>query len=232
MCECPNCDYTGTAVGIGQHWRHSPTHRPAITDRQHEMIVGGLMGDLALDRTGSTPNIQTEMTSPNYLAYLDDEFGVLGSGVSARNTAEQQAARNRRNGYSDNAKAEDYEDVYRWTTKVHPELDKYSSWYDSGKKVWPADIELTPVVLKHWYCQDGYHADRKTSSSINLAMYNEREHTDKVDEYFAEAGLPTPSNYSTSEHSCSASFTVEDSKELWEYMGEPLPDFEYKWPSE
>jgi len=66
-------------------------------------------------------------------------------------------------------------------------------------------------------------------------MANEIENTEKVGQMFENVGLPSPSNYNISERkdgseTCNAQFTVDQSKELWEYMGEPLPDFEYKWP--
>jgi len=68
-------------------------------------------------------------------------------------------------------------------------------------------------------------------------MSNEIENTNKVSEYFSNIGLPKPSNYSISKRNsvtknCNAVWTVEDSQKLFDYMGEPLPDFEYKWPEE
>jgi len=63
-------------------------------------------------------------------------------------------------------------------------------------------------------------------------MANEVNNTDKVNQLFENAGLLSPSNYDISENNCIAEFTVDQSKELWQYMGEPLPDFEYKWPEE
>jgi len=101
--------------------------------------------------------------------------------------------------------------------------------------VWPEDIELTPTVLKHWYCGDGHWHNSEANNCISIAMANEISNTNKIDEIFRNVGIQAPSNYSSSERkggsfTCNADFTVEQSKELWEYMGKPLPDFEYKWP--
>jgi hypothetical protein len=46
-----------------------------------------------------------------------------------------------------------------------------------------------------------------------------------------------PSNYNETERedysslNCGATFTKEQSNELFEYMGSPLPDFGYKFPN-
>jgi len=98
--------------------------------------------------------------------------------------------------------------------------------------VWPEKIELTPTVLKHWYCGDGNWNNGSCNNSIQISMANEKENTDKITQMFINVGLPAPSNYNISGKRCAAQFTVEQSKELWEYMGEPLPDFEYKWPEQ
>ena len=34
-----------------------------------------------------------------------------------------------------------------------------------------------------------------------------------------------------SRRGCNARWTVDESKELFDYMGDPLPGFEYKWPN-
>jgi len=195
------------------------------------------MGDGCIHTGSKNPYLLVKMISPNYLEYVADKFGVLGSDVSLKHTEAESARRNRDSGFSPNAKAENYSDKYKWQSICHPELQEFADWYSSGEKVWPDDIELTPTVLKHWYCGDGYWNNSGTNNRIKIAMANEIDNTDKVDQMFRNIGLPVPSNYAISERNngskkCDAEFTVEQSKELWEYMGEPLPDFEYKWPCE
>jgi len=216
---------------IGQHWsQNSSCSHPSFTNYQKEIITGLLMGDGSINNCGKNPYIRVGVISPNYLEYVSDQFGVLGGEVCLRQTAEESAKHDRDRGFSPNAKKENYSDVYFWQSMCHPELQKFADWYSSGKKVWPADIELTPTVLKHWYCGDGYWDNNHYNNHIRIAMANEIDNTDKVDQMFRNVGLPVPSNYAISESNCVATFTVEQSKELWKYMGEPLPDFEYKWP--
>lgn len=232
---CPACG--NKYKKLGNHWAENPEHRPDLTDRQCEIIVGLMMGDGCLDRCNVEPRLMVNMITPEYLHYIDDIFGCLGTGVSFGMTAKDAAAMNRESGFRPGAKEENYSDIYRWWSRTHPELNEFN-WYsgESGKKVWPEDINLTPTVLKHWYAGDGYRRTSDKNGVISVAMSNEAKNTEKVTKYFENAGLPLPSNYTNSERNngktkCDASFTVEDSKELWEYMGDPLPGFEYKWPN-
>jgi len=226
------CSQCGTEYQIiASHWSRGSCEYPSFTDHQREIITGLLMGDGSINRRNNkNPRIQCNMISPNYLKYIDGEFGVFGNGVSLAKTAEENAKHSRNSGFRPNAKKENYSDVYRWQSMSHPELQKFADWYSTGKKVWPSDIELTPTVLKHWYCGDGHWNNSETNNYIVISMANEVENTDKVNKMFENVGLPSPNNYNTSGIKCDAVFTAEQSKELWEYMGEPLPDFEYKWP--
>lgn len=204
---------------------------PSFSKHQREIITGLLMGDGSLCvYKNQNPCIQSNMISQNYLEYVDKQFGIFGRGVSLYMTAEESAKQDIDSGFNSNACEENYHDVYRWASMSHPELKEFAEWYSSGEKEWPTDIELTPTVLKHWYCGDGHWNNGGRNNAIEIAMFNEIENTKKVSKMFDCAGLPTPNNYRTSKTKCDAQFTVEQSEELWDYMGEPLPDFEYKWP--
>lgn len=222
---------------IANHWsQSSDCSHPSFTDHQREIITGLLMGDGHISRKDSpNPRVQCNMISENYLQYIDEKFGVFGNGVYLGRTAEESAKQVRERGFNPDAEAADYSDAYMWRSMSHPELQEFSDWYSTGEKVWPKHIELTPTVLKHWYCGDGNWNNSGTNNNIRISMSNEVENTDKVDQLFEAAGLPSPSNYNISERKaggkrCDAVFTVDQSQKLCQYMGEPLPDFEYKWP--
>lgn len=234
MEDCPVCGESYKK--LGSHWNYNSDHRPTLSSHQKEIVTGLLMGDGCLNRSSTNPRLKVEMISPNYLKYLDDIFGCLSTGVSLTMTAKESAKHNRDSGFSPNANSENYSDKYIWNTRCHPELYQFN-WYKTGEKVFPDDIELTPTVLKHWYCGDGHWDNTGQNSHISICMLNEVENTDKVDQYFRNVGLPEPSNYNirydkSGNIDCDAQFTKKQSRELWEYMGEPLPDFEYKWPEE
>jgi len=231
--ECPQCGENFELVG--SHWSQSSTcDYPRLTQKQREITVGLLMGDGNVDQKGGyNPRIRSEMASKDYLKYIDSQFGILGVGVSLSSTAEESCKQRQDRGF--NAQPENYSDVYIWRSRHHPEFKQFAEWYSSGKKVWPEDIELTPTVLKHWYCGDGSWDDSGSHSRIQIAMSNEVENTQKVDEIFEKSSLPSPSNYNIYDRNdrkkdCTAQFTKEQSEELWKYMGKPLPSFQYKWP--
>jgi len=216
---------------IGQHWVQSNScSHPKFTTHQREIITGILMGDGCLDRGNKNPYLIVEMISPDYLSHIQQQFSSFGTGVKLLRTAKEGAKKNRNSGFHPNAREENYSDVYRWRSRSHPELHKFAEWYSTGKKVWPANIKLTPTVLKHWYCGDGSWDNSARNNRITIAMNNEVNNINKIEQMFENVGLPSPNNWDINTNSCKAVFSVEQSEELWEYMGKPLPDFEYKWP--
>jgi len=234
MVKCPECGEEYKS--LGNHWSWNLSHRPELTQKQLEVTKGLLMGDGSINNSGKNYRLETIMVSQNYLKYLDNVFGCLGTGVSLYKTAAKNAKENRNSGFSSSAKEQNYSDLYQWRTRKHPRFNQFYDWYSSGEKVWPKDIELTQTVLKHWYVGDGDYDNSGKNDYMRITMSNETENIGKVSQYFTNAGLPKPSNYSIRENDytgyCRAKWTVEDSYELWDYMGEPLPDFEYKWPEE
>jgi len=233
---CPKCNKN--YKNLGMHWSHRPKHRPYFTQQQKEIITGLMMGDGWISRgeNRKNPVIRCNMTSKKYLKYIDKVFGCFSTGVSLKRTAKENMRHNKDNNvFITNGNVEDYSNLYSWNSRSHPELKKWKEWYSTGEKIWPKDIKLTPTVLKHWYCGDGHWDNKNSKNRIVIAMSNEIDNTKKVSQMFESVGLPSPSNYNVSERKdgskgCKAEWTVDQSEELWEYMGEPLPDFYYKWP--
>lgn len=231
---CPECGEVYKR--IAQHWAYNESHRPELTERQLDIATGVLMGDGCIkvdSRKGHYANFQIEMITKPYLEWLSDIFGVLSRGVRLKRTAEQHVERNIAREFDENASLDTYNDSYCLETTTHPRFSELRNWYEDGEKTFPYNIELNPTVLKHWYVCDGsLHQGR----DIKIAMSNERGNGEKIERYFSEQSLPTPR---WEEHgrkggsggiNYRARWTKEESLELFEYMGEPLPGFEYKWP--
>jgi len=182
--ECSQCGRE--FKGIGNHWQmSSQCDYPPLTQKQREVAVGFMMGDGCIDKKDeNNPSIQTKMITNKYLEHIDKIFGILGTGVRLMLTAEESAQRNRDNGFRPDAQAENYSDVYGWRSRNHPEFEEFVEWYSEGKKVWPENIELTPTVLKHWYCGDGHWNNSSSHNRIQISMSNELENTGKVDKMF------------------------------------------------
>lgn len=228
LCEQCNTEYER----IGTHWGAGDCSFPSLSDYQTDIITGLLMGDGYINRRDKNPWLHVNMTNERYLQELDGIFGPVSSGVSLSKSAEQSASDSRKYGVDSSASEENYSNLYTWYTIHHPDLKQFSEWYSSGKKVWPENITLTPTVLKHWYVCDGNWHNTRSHNYMRISMSNEAGNWEKVNSYFSDAGLPTPSNYDTYSDVVNAEFTVEESKQLWRYMGEPPPGFEHKWPDQ
>lgn len=236
--KCPTCsDYFKS---IGHHWRRTTECEIDISNNQHKVITGLVMGDGCIqNRGGGRPYLVVGMITPEYLEYLNSSiFPKIGLGVKFHCSAEQ-SAKNALNLPGATGNPENYNDMYSFRTLSHSEFNEYGLWYSSGKKVWPSNIEMTPTTLKHWYCCDGYirnNQKENKSAYLGISMSNEIKNKDKVSRIFKKSGLPEP-RYDTAKRKngtikCDANFTVDQSKQLFEYMGKPLPGFEYKWPEQ
>jgi len=232
--ECETCG--NKYQKIGRHWHNNKRHAPSLTDKQKDIITGVVMSDGHVFKNGKNARLEVNNTNKEYLEYLKEVFGVMASDISVKRTAKESVAEHKKRNFAKNPKEENYKDIYHWRTTTHYKLNKWHKWYKSGKKVWPDDIKLTPVVLKHWYVGDGHYDTAASHNRIKLSMGNEVENTEKVTNYFKSKGLPAPSNYNISKRkntegkSCVAVFTKSSSKKLFKYMGESVNGFEYKWP--
>lgn len=224
---CESCNTDKEYENIGTHWYYSPSHRPEITETQHEIITGLVMGDGCVEKRGDNSNLRVSMINKKYLDYLDNLFGPLSQGVSKSKTIEQAAE----DSIVENADPENYNEVYEFRTTVHPELNRYNEWYESGKKVWNLE-QITPTILKHFYVCDG---SLNQKGSITIAMSNEIDRRDEFEHLIEEAGIPSPSNWNIYERKvyggkhCKAQWTKEQTKLLFEYMGDAPTGFERKW---
>ncbi|EMA09959.1 LAGLIDADG DNA endonuclease family protein [Haloarcula vallismortis] len=190
------------------------------------MLRGLLMGDASVfDSGGRYPAFQLEMANREFLAYLSEEFGVLCRDVKSHRSAAEAARHSRENGANEDASAEDYSDTFSFNLRSHPGLEEFFQWYDSGEKVFPSDLELTPVVLKMWYVCDGSvkWGNSVSKGSMRIGVGNELENKSKLFSYFD--GLDVSPRLS----GWNLYFDHSDSVKLLEYIGSPLPGFGYKW---
>lgn len=229
--NCPSCN---KEVSLGHHWAQSNCDYPDLSKQQSDALTGALMGDgTVINYSHAHPSLKVVSTTQEYLEYLDNLLGPMSTGVRKKMTAKESAKEARDSGFDVSADEKSYSDVYVWTTRSSPKLSVFLDWYDNTKgKIWPESITLSPEVLKNWYCCDGNY---KNKSYIRISLSNEKNEKRKVENYFKKANIPLPSRWETSkkkEYSdrCSICWTVSQSNKLFDYMGEPLPGFEYKWP--
>jgi len=226
---CNQCDNEFSR--LGSHWYASSScDFPLFTDNEEEVITGLLMGDGCIDNSTKNPSLVVNMTNKEFLKHLDSYFGNKSSGVNFFRSAKDQASQGR---FSDNP--DNYSDQYRWKSVTNPKLLEYRDWYSTGKKLFPENIKLTPTIFKYWYACDGTYDTSGSQNRISIAASNEANNKEKINSYFIN--IPKPSNWNITERSsggkrCNIVWTKSDTKKLFDYMGEPLPGFEYKWPNQ
>lgn len=224
---CPVC---GESNGrLAYHWSSNRCNYPEMSENQKEVVTGVLMSDGNINRReGRKPRFRVTSTNKKYLQHLDNIFGAFSTGPpTCYRTAEEASSREK----IDRFKNSTYQDQYTWTSRSIPIFERWSSWYKTGSKVWPEDINLTSTVLKHFYVGDGsLHKENRT---ITIYLSNEINNKDKVNSYFTQKGLPKPIWETPTRSDGSISGRIrwnkDNSEKILEYMGEPIQGHEYKW---
>jgi hypothetical protein len=187
------------------------------------------MGDGSIPDQGSETSLfHVPMINRRFLEWFDDELGILTTGVRLKKTATELAKKNRESGFSPEATAEAYHDMYTVWTRTHPKFDALRErWYPDGKKRFPSDLELTPRRAKFWYISDGYlDVGRWGRPRIEIKSRNESSRAKELVTLFESAG------FDPTYHRNELRFTCDDTERLLSWMGSPPPGFEYKWELE
>ena len=184
-----------------------------MSGRQKEIVTGLLLGDASITVSkGRKPQFSIEVVEEQFIEWVDSELGIFSTG----NIIERKF---------DNKK-----NTYKVSSRRLNQLDEYRDWYSSGSKRFPKDLTLNPLILKLWYCTDGGKSvdDRWTKKEYaRIASKNECDRKEFILSLFEE--LPFDANWNDKYR---FTFGRKESYEFWEYIGEPLPGYEYKWPDE
>ena len=113
----------------------------SLTQIQHEVLVGTLLGDGTLRRQAGKLNAYLEVNhSYAVKEYVDWKYRIFQQYVLT------PPKRRRGNGQRV---------AYRFTTRSLPQFTQYYFWFYGGKKRIPEDLQLTPRVLAVWFMDDG-----------------------------------------------------------------------------
>lgn len=202
---CPTC---GKAFNqISHHYAEKPNHRPVLEDSVIDVLTGILMGDGSMVNNANHPQMKIDITEPRYLSWLKREYPYLFTSIQKTEREDPHA------------------DVYSVKTIPHPRLHEFSSWYRSGEKQFPANLSLTPKMVKHWYCCDGgLNWPGNSDAGASACLYSVNEDGQDIVELFEECGF-SPNDHS--DHR--VYFNREETPTLLGWMGVPPDGFEYKW---
>lgn len=190
---------------LGKHLAYSDC-TPVPSYKQREILRGILMGDAWVGTSGRC--IQSEWKSEEYAKYISKELGWVCGDVKERS--------NRDNIYQISTVSCDYIE------------DNFSSWYDSGKKKWNLDIELSDIALSNLYACDGHlKAYGDSSPAAIICCSNESVRLGEIADWIAESGFPKPTPH-YSDGSDRLYFPTDDTPKLLN-MIDSVDGYEYKW---
>lgn len=211
--ECPDCGSEYKSVGI--HIGRSDCSWPDPTDRQWNVLIGLNLGDggLIKDRKARNPYFKIKMVNKEFLEWVDDELGWMSTGMTLEVTGEE---------LEETHGMDDCKDQYRVQTRSMQQL-VWLDWYEDDGKEFPDWIQMTPLVAKLWYVCDGGVAKEYGNATVKIASVNEMGRPEYLESLFKDVGF----NPKMSGHTLR--FKTDEAQDFLDWIGEPVPGFEYKW---
>lgn len=221
---CYNCKKQYKSLET--HWGRSDCDPEPLSDVQKSVVDGLVLGDGCI--TGRN-RLLVVNTNKKYLEYLNQVLGKWSSGVSFRNSEDDQAKMSAQSGFDESAEERTYSDVYYLRSLKHDYFDHLrDKWYGSGDKSVPNDISLSSISAKHWYVCDGTlrHRDNEhRQESVEIASTFD---LDAIEKDLHGNGF----NPHISTEYGRVEFGVDDTKDFFDWIGAPIEGFKYKWPQD
>lgn len=177
-----------------------------LTERDEQLITGKLMGDGWVQRRehsdNSKPCVGVRNSNPFYVKWFRRQLSIDCGRVSC-----------------------DGKGRYQFYTTSLEELNKFADWYSSGKKRYPDNLELTPELVRIWYCDDGtLQFSGANTVSIRLCSDKEKDRIEWLQSLFQDEGF-----YPSVQTRGRLYFGVDEVEPLLDWMGGPPEGMEYKW---
>jgi len=224
MIECDNCG--AEYERLGQHIAMGECGYPHISDYQTSLLKGALMGDGCVsNRNGENPYFVIEMVNERFLQWFQTELSQIMYSVKKAKTAKQSYESTKRT-LDHNLNQDNFQDTYRTQTMRHPWFSKLAEWYSTGEKRYPDDLELNKTIAKMWYVTDGglrVKSGDNHNSNVTISCDNESDRVEYIQNLFSRVGFEPHFNDGN------IVFTVSESQEFLDWIGDPVPGFNYKW---
>lgn len=221
---CPFCK--DSKNNLPNHWRLSSCDRVPYHPHHIEVIEGLLLSDGTITSYPPTSKFQIGSTNKEFLEWLSGVFGLFSGDVCLSETSDQIAHRNRETGFSPDADSKEYSDYYRLRTMADNRLNGIRDrWYVKGEKKIPNDFQLTSRSAKMWYIGDGHIRGTGKRRQNRVAISNRSFDVDRCISILREQGF-YPTSSGSNDHLL---LSVSDTQKFFDYIGSPVPGFEYKW---
>jgi len=143
------------------HYSNNLVLPHTLNDIQHQVLIGGLLGDLGLtkDQRSLFPRLKVDRQFLDN-DYMNWQFNIFENLCkSPVKIFERFDVR--------------YNKTHKYcsfrTRAVPAFLDYYNTWYPSGTKIVPEDIVFTPLILATWFCDDGCIISEKNYLTLKLS---------------------------------------------------------------
>lgn len=221
--KCNQCGNDGFSR-IGQHFSLSSCEYPDIPRNSMNIIIGCLLGDGHINMSSKNGQFHLRLTNKkalNYIKKMLPEWMITEAGIYLDRTKEESLKQVKN--INNNAKS--CKDYYGIRTIRHPKFTEIrKNWYDGSRKIAP-NRKFNKTELKYWYVTDGSistHPDKKFKHKSMICAKNHIENGMGVD-VFSKCPV-TPKIYDNV-----FQFSVQDTEDFLNFIGSPVPGFEYKW---
>lgn len=207
MVSCPSCEKEYKQ--LSEHWRQSGCNYPEITERQWRILEGMMLGDARLvSKKNRIPYLELSNTKKEFLEWFDAEMGCMSTGVREHGKPLE----------------DHHKQAYVCSTRTHPSFSYFNSWYKSGEKK-PPYVELDRLKMMCWYCSDGcVNTSEKRRPTARLSSRKPDVVKQRMKKMIEDIGFNPTWSYSH------LVFTADETERLFDWLGEPLPGFRYKFP--
>jgi hypothetical protein len=226
--KCPFCDSISDYSNIGNHWRQSCGY----PEPDSEGVFDGLfMGDGTLkhnhnqsDRLGNQ-SIEVVSINKDFIEHLYEDYSPFFTKPSIRRSAEDSASQAVESDVVSSPEGSTFRTQYRIVSRAIPFFNRYDSWKTSNGKRWPDDIEFVPETLRYLYVADGGLSWNKDSTSVRaqITSSNEPKQMKRLRDMLNNMGIDC------STYTDRIMIKPSSTNEFLDYIGEPVPGFEYKW---
>lgn len=196
-----------------------------LTKKQNSIILGTLLGDGFLQKTGKVNarmRLEHGGKQKDYLLWKGRQFPRLFQGAPSFLERIHPLSKGK------------YQ-YWRWQSTTSPVLGEWREYfYKDGKKKIPKDLsqKLDKLALAIWYMDDGYYCERDKSSYIYLGRVS-KEEAETAERAIAENFGINPKIYDKKQKGFALFFSVSETVKLHNEIRSQMlvPLFNYKLKS-
>ena len=211
---CPICGRTDEQ--LPHHWSAESCSWPDVTRRQHDLVIGLLLGNATISGESANKHLRFVTTNRTFATWVFEELDWLADSLvrvdPPKSTDQTEHTLNHR---------------YRVRTRDHPELTSCCEWYDaSGEKRVPFHLDLPARSARVWYASSGeLHWQDDNHPSAGFTARDDKR-ANRI------AGLIERAEFEPTRTGTQVRLPPRETHVFLEWIGDPVPGVGYKWATE